>query len=151
MRLEKLKKITNKKLRKLGRGPGTGRGKTSGRGQKGQNARHKLSIAHSHFEGGQRPLIKRLPYQRGKGNSKISKKPQGINLKDLNNFPKNLEVNIENLIKNKIISAKTAKKHGVKILSIGDISYPLTVNLPISSSARAKIEKAKGKVIYSQK
>src|SRR3989344_5360691 len=72
MRLETLPKITTKSAKRVGRGHGSGKGKTSGRGTKGQKARGKLPITHPHFEGGSRPLIKRLPIRRGKGNPKIS-------------------------------------------------------------------------------
>lgn len=143
----KLPKITSKTKKRIGRGPGSGKGKTGGRGTKGQNARVKLPITHAHYEGGQRSLIKRLPYKRGKGNSKISKKPIIINLSALNLLPKGQEVNLELLIKYQIVEKNDAKIFGVKILGNGDLKNPLTVNLPISTSAAKKIEKAGGKII----
>lgn len=146
MKLDKLPKLTTKKSKRIGRGPGTGKGKTSGRGTKGQNARSKLSVTHSHFEGGQRPIIKRLPYRRGKGNYKSASKPLIINLKVLNLLEKNQVVNIESLAKAGIVDKEDALLFGVKILGEGDLKSPLSVELPISKSAAQKVIKAGGKV-----
>ncbi len=146
MKLENLPKITEKKAKRIGRGQGSGKGKTGGRGTKGQKARGKVTITHPHFEGGQRPLIKRLPYRRGKGYRKISKKPLVINLEVLNLLPKSVStVNLETLIKFGIVAEDDAKKYGVKILGDGNLSRVLTIDLPISKSAAQKIQKAKGK------
>jgi large subunit ribosomal protein L15 len=71
MNLNNLAKITTKPKRRLGQGHGSGRVKTSGRGTKGQNARSNRSLS---FEGGALPLIKRLPFRRGKGKNKVFKK-----------------------------------------------------------------------------
>lgn len=144
-------KIVKKGKKRVGRGPGSGRGKTSTRGMKGQNARGKLPITHPHYEGGQRPLFKRLPYRRGKGNAKISKKPLVVNLKALSKLPENTTVTIEELTKHGIVAKVDAQVFGVKILGDGDIATALIINLPISKSAAAKIEKAGGKVIYNSK
>ncbi len=146
MKLNKIQKIKKKRSKRIGRGSGSGKGKTGGRGTKGQNARGKLPITHAHYEGGQRPLIKRLPYKRGKGNPKISKKPLIVNLKALNLLPKGQDVDLEALIKHGIIEDKDAKSYGVKILGDGSLNHPLTVTLPISKSAAGKIEKAGGRV-----
>jgi len=147
MKLNSFPKIKSRRSKRVGRGQGSGKGKTTGRGTKGQNARKKLPITHSHFEGGQRPLIKRLPYRRGKGNPKISKKPLIVNLNALNLLPKGQEVNLEALIKYGIVNSVDAKLYGVKILGDGDLKNPISVNLPISKSAAKKIEKFGGKVI----
>lgn len=146
MNLTHLPKIGSKGKKRVGRGLGSGKGKTAGRGTKGQNARGKLPITHTHYEGGQRPLFKRLPYRRGKGNSKISKKPLIVNLLALNILPKNSQVDLETLIKFGIVEAGDAKIYGVKILGDGRLNQPLIIKVPISNSARAKIEKAGGKV-----
>ncbi|MBI3341521.1 50S ribosomal protein L15 [Candidatus Curtissbacteria bacterium] len=113
--LNSLSKSLSPNAKRLGRGQGSGKAKTSGRGQKGQNARHKMSITHSHYEGGQRPLMKRLPYRRGKGNPKMSKKPIVIDLKKL---PKGISgtIDIESLVKAGIITKSEAKNRGVKAL-----------------------------------
>ena len=146
MKLDKLKKIKSKSLRRVGRGPGSGRGKTSGRGTKGQNARGSLSVSHSHYEGGQRPIFKRLPYRRGKGNPKISLKPLAVNIELLNKLNKNQTVDIEELIKANIVDKIEANKYGVKILGKGKINIPLTIKVPISKSAAEKITKLGGKI-----
>lgn len=140
-------KIKTRSAKRIGRGQGSGKGKTSGRGSKGQNARKGLPETHSHHEGGQRPLIKRLPYRRGKGNSKISKKPLIVNLGALNNLPKDTTVDLESLIKFKIVKEADAKTFGVKILGSGDIKVPLNIKLPISKSALQKLEKIGGKLL----
>lgn len=137
--------------KRLGRGPGSGKGKTSGRGTKGQNARGRLSLTHSHFEGGQRPLIKRLPYNRGKGNSKMSKKPIVVNFDDLNTYTKGEIVNIESLIKKDIIIKDNAQKFGVKVLGDGKLTAALEFSVPVSKSAAFKIEKAGGKISQPKK
>jgi len=146
MKLENLSKIAGENTKRIGRGPGSGKGKTAGRGTKGQKARGGLSIGHSHYEGGQRPLFKRLPYRRGKGNPKIEKKPIVVNLEALNLLPAGEKVNLETLVKFKIVEKKDAQIFGVKILGDGRLSKALTINLPISKSAAQKVQKAGGKI-----
>lgn len=139
-----LQKTTTKKLRRLGQGHGTGRGKTAGRGQKGQNARSRRALS---FEGGALPLIKRLPFRRGKGrNPSLKADPIIVNIKALNLLPSKSIVDIETLIKHNIVVGSDAKKFGVKILGDGELSIQLTVKLPISNSARKKVEAAGGTV-----
>lgn len=147
MKLENLAKITKKNKKRVGRGPGSGKGKTAGRGTKGQKARSKLSVRHSHYEGGQRPLFKRLPYRRGKGNPKISKKPLVINIEALNLLPSGAKVNLENLVNYKIVNKTDAQTFGVKVLGEGELTKALTVDVPISKSAAQKVQKAGGKII----
>ena len=144
MDLHKLKKIKKSSKKRLGQGHGSGRGKTAGRGTKGQKARGKVPL---YFEGGALPLIKRLPFRRGKGKNKVfKKKPLIVNIKILNLLKKDTIVDIETLIKNKIVDEKDAKTYGVKILGEGDLGIPLTVKLPVSKGAANKIKKAGGKV-----
>lgn len=150
MKLDNLPKLTAKKSKRIARGPGSGKGKTSGRGTKGQNARSRLSVTHSHFEGGQRPIIKRLPYKRGKGNYKSANRPIVINLKALNLLEKNQIVNIKSLAKAGIINKIDAQSVGVKILGDGQLNIALTVELPISKNAAQKVIKAGGKVTTSK-
>ena len=144
------KVVVEKRQKRLGRGHGSGRGKTSGRGTKGQNARGRLPLTHPHYEGGQRSLFKRLPYRRGKGNAKISKKPLIVNLKALSQMPKNTTVTTESLVKFGIVNKDDAIIFGIKILGDGDIKIPLVIDLPISKNAAQKGEKAGGKVIYKK-
>jgi len=149
--LNNLPKITEKPKKRLGRGIGSGKGgHTVGRGNKGQKAREKISLI---FEGTKikKSLLKRLPLLRGKGKFKpLSKKPLEINLKYLNLFSANEEVNLESLSKKRIINLEDGRKRGVKILGEGEINIPLKVTLPCSKGAKEKIEKAGGTVVSSQ-
>ncbi len=132
MNLDNLPKINTRGAKRIGRGQSSGKGKTSGRGQKGQNARGKLPITHSHFEGGQRPLIKRLPFRRGKGNKKVSPKAKIINWEDLNKLPQTVTtIDIEVLLKHGLI--EKGQTH-IKILGKGKINRALKINLPSSKS-----------------
>lgn len=149
MKLEKLPKIKSKSKKRVGRGISSGKGKTAGRGTKGQKARGKVTITHPHFEGGQRSLFKRLPYRRGKGNSKISKKPIIVNLSAINLLPKGTIVNLESLIKYRIVQESDAKKFGVKILGNGNLLNPYKFEVKISKRAAQKIEKSAGIVLSS--
>lgn len=152
MKLHNLPKIRTKSARRIGRGAGSGRGKTGGRGTKGQKARGKLPITHAHFEGGQRPLFKRLPYRRGKGNAKISNKPLVVNLKALSFIPKGENISLSTLVKYKIVDENDAKKFGVKVLGDGNLANPYTfTDLKISKSAAEKIVKSGGKIINNNK
>lgn len=145
MQLHTLPKITDKKAKRLGRGHGSGRSKTAGRGTKGQKARRDIPLF---FEGGALPLIKRLPFLRGKGrNKRFYSGPVILNLKDLGTFPINSVVDQEFLVKNKLVNAQEVEACGVKILGDGEITVSITVKLPTSKSARAKIEKAGGSVV----
>lgn len=147
MNLENVNKINSRKAKRVGRGQGSGKGKTSGRGTKGQNARGKLSITHQHYEGGQRPLIKRLPYRRGKGNWKTPRRSLAVNVEALNLLPQTVKiVDLEALIQNKIVAKSDANFYGIKILGQGTVTRSFEIKLPISKSAAAKIEKAGGKV-----
>ena len=144
MKLSSLAKITKTRQKRLGQGHGSGRGKTSGRGTKGQRARRNIPLS---FEGGALTLIKRLPFMRGKGKNKTFKSsPIAINVKFLNLLKKNSIVDIKLLIENKIVDSEHAKRNGVKILGDGDLNIPLTVKLPVSKGAEKKIVEAGGRV-----
>lgn len=144
MKLESLPKITKRKNKRLGQGHGSGRGKTAGRGTKGQKARNKIPL---YFEGGALPLIKRLPFRRGRGKNKVfRKKPIAINVKVLNLLKKDGIVDVETLIDNHIVEGNDARIYGVKILGEGELLVPLTVKLPVSRGAEKKILAAGGKV-----
>ncbi|HSX40510.1 MAG TPA: 50S ribosomal protein L15 [Candidatus Saccharimonadales bacterium] len=149
MKLSELSKTTTKTKRRLGQGHGSGRVKTSGRGTKGQKARNKVP---SYFEGGALPLIKRMPFRRGKGKNKtFAKKPIAINVKVLNLFDKGAIVTVESLIKQKIVDGADAKLYGIKILGDGDLGKALTVKVLTSKGAKSKIEKAGGRVELDEK
>ena len=144
MKLNNLPKITDSKKKRIGQGHGSGRVKTAGRGTKGQKARRTIPI---YFEGGALPLIKRLPFNRGRSRNKVfKKKPIVINVKILNILPKNTVVDLKTLITHKIIQKDDANVYGVKILGEGELMVPLSVKLPVSKGAAKKIEKAGGKV-----
>jgi large subunit ribosomal protein L15 len=144
MNLSNLVSITEKSKRRLGQGHGSGRVKTSGRGTKGQKARNKVP---QDFEGGALPLIKRMPFLRGKNRNK-SRKPMPVvlNLSALNKLPKNAVVDIETLAKHNLVNAEEAKVQGIKILGNGELNVSLTCKLPVTKSAAQKIEKAGGSI-----
>lgn len=145
MKLSQLKQVKKNSKKRLGLGHGSGRGKTAGRGTKGQNARSNRSLS---FEGGALPMIKRLPFLRGKGKNKsLQAKPIAINVEQLEGLKKGSMVDMKLLIANKIVDEKIAKRSGVKILGNGKISTPLTIKLPITKSALKKVEKAGGSVV----
>jgi large subunit ribosomal protein L15 len=138
---------SHKTERRLGRGHGSGRGKTAGRGTKGQKARSGGSVNRS-FNGGQTRLSKRLPFVRGLGNSNYAFRDEYtiINLVDLDAFEAGTEVRPEDFAKKHLMTP--AESRGlIKILSNGEIDRALTVHVhKISASAKAKIEAAGGKV-----
>jgi len=130
-----------KRKKRVGRGPGSGHGKTCCRGHKGQKSRSGGSIPPG-FEGGQMPLQRRLPKR---GFTNIFRKHHAlINLRDLKGFAPNATVDIEAL-KNAGVVKKV--KDGVKLLGDGEISHPLVIKVhKVSKSAKDKIEAAGGEV-----
>lgn len=147
MELHSLQKLTTKSKRRLGQGHGSGRVKTSGRGTKGQKSRGSIALT---FEGGALPLIKRLPFVRGKAkNNSFRPDPVAINVGQLNNFSKGAEVTGESLVKANLVSTKESVMRGVKILGDGELTVSLTVKVPVSKSAEEKIRKAGGTVEVS--
>ncbi|MDP2637927.1 MAG: 50S ribosomal protein L15 [Candidatus Levybacteria bacterium] len=146
MKLSSLSKITETRKKRLGQGHGSGRAKTAGRGTKGQNAKGSRSLS---FEGGALPLIKRLPFLKGKGKNKsFRNRPICINIKVLNILKKDSVVDLKSLIENKVVDADYAKRYGVKILGDGKLSVSLVVKLPVSKGAAKKIEQAGGRVEF---
>ena len=149
MKLNSLVKTNTSKIR-VGRGIGSGKGKTSGRGVKGQKSRSGVAI--KSFEGGQMPLYRRLP-KRGFNNlNNLNKKKliAKLNLKDIENFLKKKridakdEISIKYLKEKKIIQNKYEK---LKVLGGGEINEKLKITTDfISKSAKSKIEKSGGSV-----
>jgi large subunit ribosomal protein L15 len=143
MKLHELSPAPNSKTRskRVGRGTGSGMGKTSGRGQKGQNSRSGGGVRPG-FEGGQMPLIRRLPKR---GFTNIFRKVYNIvNLSDLNVFEENTVVTEELLLKKGVISKM--QPYGVKVLGNGELTKALTIRAnKFSATAISKIEKAGGK------
>lgn len=149
MKLNALPKIVERGHKRPGRGHGSGKGKTAGRGTKGQKARNKVRLG---FEGGQLSIINRLPLYRGKmRNRPVSKKFLPINFKVLNILPNDTVVNNETLIKYRIVTSDALQRNSVKILGDGELKVKLTIALPISKSAQKKVEAAGGKVVASTK
>ncbi len=126
---------------RVGRGIGSGLGKTSGRGHKGQKARSGGKVRLG-FEGGQMPLYRRLP-KRGFTNARFKKEIVNISLSDLNAFENGAVVNEAALIEAGIIKSA---KDGVKVLANGELNKQLTVQLTCTEAAAAKIVAANGKV-----
>lgn len=144
MELHNLPSITTKSLRRVGRGHGSGRVKTSGRGTKGQKAKRNIPLF---FEGGALPLIKRLPFLKGKGRNKTQNvNPVVINVSDLQSFSAKTIIDLDTLVKNKKIKMKDVERIGLKILGNGELTVALTVKVPVSKGAQLKIEKAGGSV-----
>lgn len=127
--------------KRLGRGCGSGLGKTSGRGQKGQNARSGGGVRPG-FEGGQIPLFQRLP-KRGFNN--INRKEYAIvNLADLENFENGTKVTLETYFETNLVRNP---KDGIKVLGEGKLTKKLTVQAnKFSESAVKAIEAAGGSV-----
>jgi large subunit ribosomal protein L15 len=143
MRLHDLKPRPGAKHRRkrLGQGESSGHGKTSGRGGKGQTARSGSSIRIG-FEGGQMPLIRRMP-KRGFNNAQHTIVHLPVNLTSLNQFADGSRVDLESLKKAGLANGRA---HGIKILGSGELTKKLTVAAhAFSASAKAKIE-AKGGV-----
>ena len=134
-------KGARKKRKRVGRGPGSGHGKTSCRGHKGQKSRSGGSIRPG-FEGGQMPLQRRLPKR---GFTNIFRKDYAlINVRDLEEFGPNADLDIEALSKAGLVKRL---KDGVKLLGEGEISHPVTIKVhKVSKTAKEKIEAAGGKV-----
>ncbi len=129
--------------KRLGRGIGSGLGKTSGKGTKGQNSRSGGGVRVG-FEGGQMPLNRRLP-RRGFNNKNFKKEYNIINVSQLNNFKENTVITAE-LLKEKNLINKIAP-YGLKVLGNGNLDKALTVKAAaFSESAIQKITKAGGKV-----
>jgi large subunit ribosomal protein L15 len=129
--------------KRVGRGNGSGHGTYSGRGCKGQKARAGNNKVRPGFEGGQLPLIKRLPSKRGFTNI-FRTEYSIVSIGQLNKFKSGSEVTPEKLLAAGIIKSLA---NPVKILADGDIKHPITVKVnKFSASAKAKIEAAGGKV-----
>ena len=127
------------KFRK-GRGPGSGNGKTAGKGHKGQNARSGGGVRPG-FEGGQLPLYRKLP-KRGFHN-KFATKYAIINVGELNRFENGETVNLEVLMEKGLVSKAF---DGLKVLANGELTKKLTVEAKVfSATAKEKIEAAGGK------
>ena len=147
--LNSTSKVINKKIR-VGRGIGSGKGKTSGRGVKGQKSRSGVAI--KSFEGGQMPLYRRLP-KRGfnpLGKKKIAK----INLEKIQSFIDKKKINSNEMINIKLLKKlKIVNKNSqqLKILGNGDIKTKISIEADlISKSAKNKLEKIGGSILIKK-
>ena len=131
---------SNKAVKRIGRGHGSGNGKTAGKGHKGQNARSGGGVRIG-FEGGQMPLARRIPKRCF--NNIFATKYAIVNVSDLNKFKDGTVVDTELLVASGLVKKVN---DGVKILGNGDLTAKLTVKAAkFSQSAIDKIEKAGGK------
>ncbi len=132
-----------KKRKRIGRGPGSGHGKTAGRGHKGARSRAGYSV-HPTFEGGQMPLVRRVP-KRG-FNNRFAASVAVVNLKDLEKqFDAGAHVTPETLQENNLAKGRYDV---LKVLGTGELTKNLTVHAHrFSESARRKIEQAGGTII----
>ena len=129
---------TTKNRKRVGRGIGSGTGKTAGRGHKGQKSRSGGSIARG-FEGGQMPLQQRIP--KFGFSSRVNRGSKEVNLKNIASMT---EVNLDTLKANRVISQATKK---VKIFGVCDIAQPMSVTgVLVTKGAKESIEKAGGTV-----
>ncbi|WP_054697830.1 50S ribosomal protein L15 [Syntrophomonas palmitatica] len=144
MKLNELKAPSgaNKRIKRVGRGPGSGHGKTSTRGHKGQKSRSGASIRPG-FEGGQMPLQRRLP-KRGFNNAVFKKEYAIINVSDLNVFENGAEITPEVLREAGMVKKL---KDGVKLLGNGDLEKKLNIKVhKVSKQAEEKVTARGGKV-----
>ena len=143
MKLNTLPKTAELKNRKrVGRGPGSGMGKTSTTGENGQKSRSGVSIK-PWFQGGQSPIYRRIP-KRGFNNARFTTRYAIINLSDLNKFFKDGDVVSEEILKERGIIKK--RLSGIKILGNGNLEKKLTIKANrFTSAAVSKIEDAGGK------
>ena len=141
MKLHELNSLPEaKNIKRVGRGPGSGMGKTSTRGQKGQKARSGVSIK-PWFEGGQSPLYRRIP-KRGFNNANFTVRYATINLSDLNRFNDGDVVTLELLKEMGVIKKELS---GLKVLGNGELEKKITIKANrFSTKAVSKIENAGG-------
>ena len=152
MRINQIKSTptSNKKRKRVGRGAGSGFGKTAGRGNKGQKSRSGVSI--KGFEGGQMPLYRRLP-KRGFNNI-FSKKIQTINFNQISNIIKKYNLKPNEIKENYFFEKKILNKSkgSLKLLNVGELTS--AINIEVSFSSKKAIEKVKklgGSVILTKK
>ena len=143
MKLNELNRAPEAKANKrVGRGPGSGLGKTSGTGENGQKSRSGVSIK-PWFQGGQSPIYRRVP-KRGFNNARFTTRFAVINLSDLNKFFNDGDVVSEEILKERGIIKK--RLSGIKVLGNGTLEKKLTIKANrFTSSAVTKIEDAGGK------
>jgi large subunit ribosomal protein L15 len=143
--LNLLPKILSKSKKRVGRGESSGKGKTAGRGAKGQTKRGKVNLG---FEGGQLPLRKRLPQRPGVGNFPLLKAIT-ITTSQLNILPEKSLVDKNSLVEMKLLP-KSLKDVKIKIVASGKVEKELKVSLPASKKAKEIIKRAGGTFTYEK-
>ena len=151
MKINELKttSMSNKKRKRVGRGSGSGSGKTAGRGVKGQKSRSGVAI--NGFEGGQNPIYRRLPKRGFK--SPFAKKIQSINFNHIKIILEKYKFKPEEIKESALFEKKifNKSKGALKLLDIGDLSIPITIDISFASKkAIEKVEKSGGKVIITK-
>ncbi len=141
MKLHQLPSITHKKAKRVGRGRGSGKGRYSTRGVKGQTKRSKVGRAQLSL------VVRQLPLLRGRGFKGSRRYPVVVDLEDLNRFRKGTTVTVERLHKEGLIPKKVP--YGVKILGSGEMKKMLkfSTELKFSSGARKAIESSGGEIL----
>lgn len=147
MKINELKSTltSNTKRKRVGRGSGSGLGKTAGRGYNGQKSRSGIAI--KGFEGGQMPLYRRLP-KRGFKNI-FSKKIQSINFNQIKHIVKKYKIDTDEIKETILFEKKIFNKSKglLKLLNVGELSYPIIIEVSYASKkAIKKVEKIGGKV-----
>ena len=147
MRINELKTtlMSNKKRKRVGRGSGSGSGKTAGRGVKGQKSRSGVAI--NGFEGGQNPIYRRLP-KRGFSNP-FAKKIQSLNFNDIKKILDKYNFKPEKIKESALFEKNIFNKSKgmLKLLDVGDLSIPITIDVSFASkNAIEKVKKNGGKV-----
>ena len=152
MRINQIKSTptSNKKKKRVGRGAGSGFGKTAGRGNNGQKSRSGVSL--KGFEGGQMPLYRRLP-KRGFNNI-FSKKIQTINFNQISNIIKKYNLKPNEIKENYFFEKKILNKSkgSLKLLNVGELTS--AINIEVSFSSKKAIEKVKklgGSILLTKK
>lgn len=137
--IHEIKAPPRKRRKRVGRGPGSGHGKTATRGHKGQKARSGGAKGPG-FEGGQMPLHRRIP-RRGFNNARFQRRPAVVNVGELNVFPDGAEVTPEDLLARGLVASL---RDGVKVLGDGDLDRRLTVHAHAFSAAAGEKIAARG-------
>ena len=140
---------SNKKRKRVGRGAGSGFGKTCGRGANGQKSRSGVAI--NGFEGGQMPLYRRLPKKGFK--NYFSKKIQSINFNNISNIMKKYNLKPDNLKETDLFKRKIFNKSKgfLKLLNVGELSLPIKIEVSFASKkAIEKVKKLGGSVVLTK-
>lgn len=142
--MDNLTTQTARSKKRLGRGIGSGKGKTGGRGQKGQKARGKVKLG---FSGGGLPMYRKLPLLRGWGNKPIPGEKLVVSTEALNIFNDGDKVDIETLAKARLLHRPKIREFEIKILATGKLTKRVVISgIKLSKSARIEIEKLGGSV-----